>query len=274
MFRNFSLDSQQRISVVMTCKNGMPWVLDAIQSVFNQTYCNWDLTIIDDGSTDESPERIEEFLSGDTRARLVRTDGIGRGRALNMAVQLASGKWLANLDADDLFHPRKLEIQLAVGARIESPSIICTRSRMITDDYQLVWEEIAENLSEFDITSLMLRRNRVNHSSIMLRTDLIRRLGGYSIVRKSQFDYELWLRAIANGVRVIEIDERLTAKRVHDNQAFEARNRLRYVFASSALQLSYARRLGANFFDYVLIGCKFLFGLAPRAFRKKFWRMN
>ncbi|SDX58907.1 glycosyltransferase family 2 protein [Celeribacter indicus] len=262
------------VSVIMTFRNGMPWVLNAVGSVIAQSFTDWELILVDDGSTDGSRDAILARWGDHPGLRFVQTPPEGRGHALNRALEAARGEWVANLDADDLFHPEKLKMQMNVASGAGKHDILCTHSLVIGEQEGIPWPGIEQQGGYRDLSRQMLRRNHVNHSSILAHRNFLREIGGYDDTRRSQFDYELWLRSLHAGGRILELPAILTAKRIHARQSFEARARLRYVWSSLRLQLRYAPKLGARPLDYAFFIAKFLFGLTPRGVRRLTWKVR
>ena len=106
------------VSVVMAAKNYARFLPAAVESVLAQTFTDWELLIIDDGSTDDTPDAVRPFLA-DRRVRYVRSDRLGQSRAKNLGIRLSRGEFVAFLDADDAWLPTKLEKQLAAASRVD-----------------------------------------------------------------------------------------------------------------------------------------------------------
>jgi len=102
------------VSVIIPCYNGEKFIGEAIESVLNQTYKNWELIIVDDGSTDGSKAVIKPFLK-DPRIKLVEHEqNRGIPAARNTGIKVSSGKYIALLDVDDRWDPNKLELQIGL----------------------------------------------------------------------------------------------------------------------------------------------------------------
>jgi len=102
----------QLVSIITPSFNSEKFISDTIQSVQNQTYQNWEMIIVDDGSTDETVSIIQKFLH-DNRIQLHQLDkNSGTGIARNTAISLAKGRYIAFLDSDDLWKPEKLQKQV------------------------------------------------------------------------------------------------------------------------------------------------------------------
>jgi glycosyltransferase involved in cell wall biosynthesis len=116
------------VSVVMAAKNYARFLPVAVESVFAQTFDDWELLVIDDGSTDHTPAAVRPFLP-DRRVRYFRSDKLGQPRAKNLGVRLGRGEFVAFLDADDAWEPTKLGKQLALFRdRPEVGVVFCRRS--------------------------------------------------------------------------------------------------------------------------------------------------
>ena len=99
------------VSVVMAAKNYARFIAQAVRSVFAQTFTDWELVIVDDGSADDTPAAVKPFLA-DPRVRYHRSDRLGQPRAKNLGLRLSRGELVAYLDADDAWEPTKLARQV------------------------------------------------------------------------------------------------------------------------------------------------------------------
>jgi len=118
------------LSIVMSVYNGANYVSDAIESILNQSYDNFEFIIVNDGSTDNSLKIIESFT--DKRIKIINQDNQGLVAALNTAIKAASGDLIARQDADDISLPERLSKQ--VGAIITNPNLVLLGSSIITID--------------------------------------------------------------------------------------------------------------------------------------------
>ena len=101
------------VSIITPCYNGERYVAETIESVIGQTYGKWEMIVVDDGSRDRSAQIVQGYAAKDARIRLVRQANAGTACARNAALHLAKGRYIALLDADDLWEPDFLEKQLA-----------------------------------------------------------------------------------------------------------------------------------------------------------------
>lgn len=228
------------ISVICTVKNGENTIVKTIESVIEQTYTNWEIIIVDDGSTDGTISILNSYLIKDDRIKTFYSGGIGRGNALNKAIELSKGKYIANIDADDLMHPQRLEFQMKIISKYQSAFLVSSSSLLIYESELPNWKNINfENIDIEKINKSLLIRNQIDHSSVLMVKEKLFNMGKYNGKRKSQLDYELWLRSLLkdNDMYILKAD--LAAKRIHKNQSYENKKRLRYTFNSLILQLEY-----------------------------------
>jgi glycosyltransferase involved in cell wall biosynthesis len=101
-----------RVSVIVPAFNAATSIEETLDSVLRQTYENFDVVVDDDGSEDDTAAKVECFAARDPRITLVRQHQSGIAAARNLAIERSSGELVAPLDADDLWHPRKLELQV------------------------------------------------------------------------------------------------------------------------------------------------------------------
>lgn len=114
------------VSVITPCYNGEKYLAETVRSVLGQTYAHWEMYIVDDGSTDGSARIAEEFAAGDSRVHLIRQANAGSASARNAGIRRAQGRYIALLDADDLWEPAFLEKQLAFMAGKGAECICCS----------------------------------------------------------------------------------------------------------------------------------------------------
>ncbi|RDB44274.1 glycosyltransferase family 2 protein [Halomonas sp. DQ26W] len=259
--------SKPLVSVYMSVRNGGPYLGHAVNSVRNQTYQNWELIIVDDGSTDDTLNYLLTLPELDNRILVLPTTGMGRGRALNHAISHAKGSYIANLDADDLSHPQRLEVQLALMQQHELP-FLCSAPQYIRDDEAVYWQPVDVRSCEVvDCSHRLLRRNPVNHSSVIMERTLCQAVGGYDERLMSQLDYDLWYRICLAEYPITRSSSVLVAKRFHARQSFERHRRLRYIWNSYLVQRRVIAGLGGGWSDRAYMVLRLCIGLVPPSIR-------
>ncbi|PTL37920.1 glycosyltransferase [Alkalicoccus saliphilus] len=257
------------VSLVCTVKNGGELFQQTLDSIKNQTADNFELVVVDDGSTDDTNERVQ-LLAEDVEfgVTLVTTNGVGRGRALNLGVEHAQHDYIMIIDDDDPIHPKKVDVQFQAALNHPEFSVICTNTFLLLNNAKPSWPVLQRIPEVTDVTRRVFIKNPVIHSSVMMKKKDLDRVGRYDESRTSQFDTELWLRFATNGYLIGLLPLPLTAKRAHANQAFENKhNRLQFLKNTTGLQLSYLRKADLPAYYYAFPAAKFAYGLLPRALR-------
>jgi len=203
------------VSVVMAAKNYARFLPAAVESVLAQTVADWELVIVDDGSTDHTPEAVKPFLV-DPRVRYFRSDRLGQPRAKNLGAGLARGEIIAYLDADDAWKPTKLEKQLALLR--DQPAVgvcFCRRSLIDENGHPLPGRDRPAPRGR--VIGEIFLRNFVCFSSVVVRRQVFDHVGGFDPEWDLSIDYDLWLRA-ARHTEFDYVDEELVLYRTgHGN---------------------------------------------------------
>src|SRR5262245_47736384 len=215
------------VSVVVPAYNCAPLIGETLESVYGQTYGNWEVIVIDDGSTDETRAALAPHIG---RIRYFHQENRGTAAARNAGVRQARGELIAFLDHDDIWLPQKLELQVQViqgssecalvftdgetftADGIRKPSVISTRfDRLIdahrTEDLMVVKGDIFRNL--------LFGNEIASASAVVVRRECLERAGGFDEGIAISDDYDLWLR-IARQHMVALIRRRLYKWRWHD----------------------------------------------------------
>jgi glycosyltransferase involved in cell wall biosynthesis len=198
------------VSVLMSVHDGARWVGEAVASVLAQTDGDLELIVIDDGSTDATPEVLA--AARDPRLRVLRQARAGLTRALNRALGLARADLVARLDADDLALPERLARQRAFLAAHPEVGLLGTAAREVDEGGALV-REVRPPAGDAALRRALIRANPFVHSSVMARRALLARAGGYDETLAVAQDYDLWMR-LARLTRLANLDEVLVVRRL------------------------------------------------------------
>jgi glycosyltransferase involved in cell wall biosynthesis len=196
------------VSVIIPTFNRWPLVAAAIESVLAQRYGDFELIVVDDGSTDDTAERLGQFGS---RLVILKQSHQGVSAARNLAARHARGCYLAFLDSDDLWLPNKLAIQVAFMERHPSVRICQTEETWLRNGVR-VNPKVKHRKPSGDVFIASLELCLVSPSAVMLTRDLFERVGGFDESLPVCEDYDLWLR-IARNHSVALIDDALVIKR-------------------------------------------------------------
>jgi len=201
------------LTVVMPVRNGARWLAEAVDSVVRQTLSDLELLVIDDGSTDETLQILGDWMGRDGRIRLLRQQSRGLVAALNYGLAEARGPFLARLDADDRAAPERLERQIRVLDNDPSIGLLGSWAQRI-DEHGRPRGNLRPKTDSRQLVDILKDANPFIHSTIMLRTEIVRGLGGYRTAFEAAEDYDLWLR-MSEVTRLANVAEPLVQYRRH-----------------------------------------------------------
>jgi len=214
-----------RVSVIMANYNYGRYLASAIESVLAQTLSDLELIVVDDGSTDDSLSVLARYADKD-RIRILRVNHLGQPRAKNVGIDESNGQLIAFLDADDLWHPEKLERQLALFANDSRIGVVYSRRTLIDESgNELPYAQ--PTLYRGDVLSRMFQSNFVCFSSAVVRRRVLEHVGWFDPNIDLAIDYDLWLR-VASHYHFDYVDAPLVKYRVgHGNLSRRVGERLK-----------------------------------------------
>jgi glycosyltransferase involved in cell wall biosynthesis len=177
----------------MATKNYARYLPAAVGSVVGQTFADWELIVVDDGSTDDTPAAVRPFLS-DRRVRYVRSDRLGQTRAKNLGVRLGRAQLVAFLDADDVWLPTKLEKQLAVFQSQPDTGVVFSLRSLIDGDGKPFPPRPDSPPCRGRVLHELFVQNFVCFSSAVVRRQILSHVGALDPRLDLAIDYDLWLR--------------------------------------------------------------------------------
>jgi len=205
------------VSIILPTYNRLTYLQEAVQSVLNQTAGDWELIVVDDGSTDESAAWLESL--GEPRVSVVREQHTGNRSALrNIGVERARAEWIAFLDSDDRWHPEKLQRQLALHranpryrwSYTGYAFIDATGSVLVLPATHKPWHARSGRILAREI---LLEAN-IALPSVMVDRGFFREAGGFDETFFWAEDQELWFR-LADRAECGAVDEPLLDIRIH-----------------------------------------------------------
>jgi glycosyltransferase involved in cell wall biosynthesis len=210
------MNSPTTVSVVMSVYNGQAFLSEAIESILGQTLREFEFVVIDDGSTDRTAEILGEYASRDGRLRVLRHENKGRATSLNAGIGLATGKYIARMDADDVAMPYRLEEQVDFLERHAEVGLVGGAIELINAT-GLVVKTARPPLEDAEIRSVMLRYNPMFHPTVVIRKEVVLAAGGYRKALLDADDYDLWLR-MSERSRLANLGTTMVKYRVHSGQ--------------------------------------------------------
>lgn len=203
------------VSVVMPAYNARKYVAEAIESVLAQTFVDFECLIIDDGSTDETGQILQSHAARDRRIRIITQPNSGIGAALNRGIEESRGQYIARMDSDDLCLPQRFERQVDHLNRTPDCVLVGSRVLMIDPDGCPLFEmESVQTAHEAIDRLLMEAQWSIVHPSVMMRSDAVRKLGGYNNDLVPVEDHDLFLRLAEVG-KLANLPEILLKYRKH-----------------------------------------------------------
>jgi len=203
------------VTVLMTVRNGEPYVRQAVASVLEQSMGDLELLVVDNASTDASLDTVRSFGDGRVRIRLNGCD-LGRTRALNVGLRHARGEFVAVLDADDLADPERLALQTDFLRRHPGVAMAGGGYRAIDQQGRLLAEH-SMPLTHQDILNCFPVWNPIPHSTMIFRRRAVMDMGGYPSAYIWAQDYALILK-MARRHALANLPQTLGAIRQHPEQ--------------------------------------------------------
>ncbi len=222
------------VTVLMTVRNGEPYLSEAVASILNQTFRDFRFLIVDNASTDNSREIIESF--GDPRVQLVELpEDIGQTAALNLGLRMIDTPLVARMDADDIALPERLARQTAYMEAHPDVSLLGTQTDAIDAKGNLLFR-FRYPCGHFQLLWNLLTECPLFHSSVMFRHEIVlNQFDGYDEHYRFSQDYDLWSR-MAWDSRIASLPDVLTLWRVHESNTTSTFGSIR---ESEPLQISY-----------------------------------
>lgn len=210
------------ISIVVPVYNTEKYIAETIESVIAQTYDNWELLLIDDGSTDSSRKIIESFVEKDSRIKYHYKENGGQASARNLGVKKANGEYIAFLDSDDIWLPKKLEHQIEELIKYK-PDFLYGLGYFYypekAKDEQLVeYDWITGERSGLEFFHQIYLGCIVNTNTVLLKRDIFERIGYFDeneIIRGTE-DWDLWMRIALQIPKVYGSPKRNVYYRIHE----------------------------------------------------------
>jgi GT2 family glycosyltransferase len=213
------IESVPTVSIITPAYNAEPFLAETIQAVLAQTFGDFEMIVVDDGSRDRTAEVASGFAESDPRIRLIRQPNAGVSRARNAALAASRGRMLALLDSDDLWHPAYLERQLQILEERPTTAIVSSNAINLGGPFDgLPLRRVQPGLHPVTFQSLIEVEDSVPIMS-MFRREVLDRIGDFDPAVASSEDYDFWLRAAAAGFEIVFNGTPLAFYRRHADSA-------------------------------------------------------
>ncbi|MFA7315467.1 MAG: glycosyltransferase family 2 protein [Candidatus Paceibacterota bacterium] len=247
------------VSIILPTLNGSKRISQALESVISQTYTDWELLVIDDGSTDETGHLVSGYSIRDPRIHYIKNENnLGVQKSLNKGLREAKGEYIARIDDDDLWiDSNKLKIQVAYLEQNKDCVLVGTNAKICDS----LGRELGEYfLPETDtkIRARMLSKNCFIHPSIVSRKSVIMEAGAYDEKEETKHieDFSLWLRIGLLG-KMINLNSIAVQLTVH-SQSMTFTNRLVQAYKMYALIPQYKGKYPHFFIGRLFLGLRII----------------
>ena len=229
------------ISIVMACYNGMPYLPDAIDSIRNQSFSDWEMIVVNDGSTDDSSRCLSGYAAKDTRIRVLDQANLGQQAAADLGIRAAQGALIARMDADDICHPDRLRKQLRFLSQHTEVGLVGGQIRRLGAKGAGLRSQLP---TDHETIRRMLQRNHhaMCNPTVMFRKALYERVGGYWSHNISE-DWDLFLR-ISDIAQLANLSDVLLHYRFHTSSINGRRIVQAQLYNEYAAHLSLLRDAG------------------------------
>lgn len=210
-----------KISIVMPAYNAEEYIEESIISVQNQTYKNWELIVIDDGSKDNTRLIVNKLIKEDTRIKYYYQENRKLGAARNSALKVAKGDWIGFLDSDDIWMYDKLETQIKLIESDDNIDVVFTQGYFLFDDNKDIkpYDSLIGKFCGKEIYKLQMINNYIPVLSVIVKKRIIDLIGLQDetpLVYGCE-DWDYWIRMAKAGAIFYGLDDRLFKYRIHEN---------------------------------------------------------
>jgi teichuronic acid biosynthesis glycosyltransferase TuaG len=209
------------VSVIMPAYNAEKYLEESIQSVINQTFKNWELIVIDDGSTDRTSAIVKEQAKLDHRISYYHQQNGKQGRARNYGISKSKGKYIAFLDADDVWFSDKLDQQL-LSIQKESVELIFSDAIVFNNSNEIDFSRTLKSYKGFcspeNGIDLFLEKNQIPILTVLITKNALEKVNFFTEKLEIQNleDYHLWLKLLFSGISFFGADAALAGYREHE----------------------------------------------------------
>lgn len=232
-----------KVTVLMSVYNGERYLRQAIDSILNQTFKDFEFIIINDCSTDNTSNILNSY--DDPRIKIIINDqNIGLTKSLNKGIEIANGEYIARQDADDISYPHRIERQIKCFEKDRLLGLLSCSYNIIDENGRVI-RKVRVPIGEENILGLILDHNPFCHGSAMFLKKAVVEVGGYREFFIFAQDYDLWLR-ISEKYKVKNIDDILYNLR-KNKDSISSRKRIEQCqYAMVAIRQSMKRKKNLN----------------------------
>ncbi|MBD3883570.1 glycosyltransferase family 2 protein [Phormidium tenue FACHB-886] len=229
------------VSVLFPVYNGGRYLVAAIESILAQSFGDFELLLINDGSTDQSRQTLDRYAAQDKRIRLIHRENRGLIQTLNQMLTLARGEFLARMDADDIAQPDRFGLQ--VKFLQQHPDYVCVGGAYDLIDPQgrtVLHSAMPETNTEIQ-QALLSGQTIINHPCAMIRRSALQQIGGYDETMQTVEDLDMLLRLGEVGL-LANLPDTVLKYRFHMQSVSARHSELQYQMIQEACRRAWQRR--------------------------------
>jgi len=249
------------ISVVMSVYNAEKYLKEAIDSILNQTYQDFEFIIVNDCSKDSSWAILQDYKKNHKCIRLIdNTENLGLTKNLNRALAISKGEYIARMDADDISDPNRFERQIDYFNKHKDIDILGTFSNDI-DEYGEIIRPRKGPITHNEIVKMLPKVSPIAHPTVMFRKASLEKIGFYNPKYRTSQDLEMWFRAAGAGLKFHNIPEFLFKYRMDSD--YVARKTFKFRWNDFKLRLRGYKYINLPWYKYVFALIPLVLGIIP-----------
>ncbi len=191
------------VSVLITVYNDEKHIGTAVESILNQSFQDFEIVVVDDGSTDNTPMVLQKYSEADNRIKIFSQANSGTTKAANNGLSKSVGKYIARLDSDDYSYSHRLKYEVDFLEKNPNIALIGGGVHIIDVEGRIIG---SRNINIKHPKNVLAHRCIFQQSDVMFRKEAIMKLGGYREKFKNAQDYDLWLR-ISEKYEIVKVNE-------------------------------------------------------------------
>lgn len=233
-----------KVSVLMGVHNGQQFLQEAVDSVLAQTFGDFELLICDDGSTDDTPQLLQDYARQDSRVRILHNEkNIGLAASLNRCIQEARGQYFARMDADDKCTPQRFARQVEYLDSHPQVDVMGTGAFFMDDNSKIYGQRACAREETIGLAEAV-KAAQLIHPTVMMRAEAVRSVDGYTVnaLTSRAEDYDLWCKLCLQGSVLVRVPEKLLCYR--EDSANVSRRKYRYRIQEAKLKNHWRKKAG------------------------------
>ena len=261
-----------KVSIVLSAYNSEKFLERAVHSILDQSLQDFELILMDDGSTDKTRVHIERLATMDMRIIPVFSkENIGLTSNLNKGIKMAKADYIARMDADDIALPSRLQQQCDFLDRNPDIDILGSAAIDIDERGEQLQLRTSPELHN-EIIRLLPKVNPMIHSTVMFRKKSLEQISYYNESYRTTQDYEMWFRAAGHGLKFHNLKDVLLYYRIDKN--YHKRKSLTYRLYDCKLRLQGFRHIDLPYYKYYYSAIPLILGLLPGSIYDKIKKLD